>query len=346
MTCFDSAVAPRTLADLTRRGGGVRWSPARRPGFKEWFHFALSTADVDLLVNFSVTVEDIAGSPSPRARLVVLGSAGLGWNGGVVQAGAGFRCEAGDLSLVMGSDGFWFEDGVFQLSACVPEAEVDLLLRPLTLPALVRNVDLGAPEPLHWSICPRLVASGRCRLGEEQHSLRDVPAYHDHNWGAFVWGADFSWEWGFCLPDNLDCPWSVTFVRMRDRSRERVRTACVFLWKGAIQKRVFRGQAVKVTRSGLLRARGVPTFPRVMRLLVPGPATDVPQALEVSARRDGDELRIIFEPDSVARIAVPHDKAPGMTLIQEAAGRFAVEGTVDGERVTFSGRTTVEFLHG
>ena len=118
----------------------------------------------------------------------------------------------------------------------------------------------------------------------------------------------------------------------------------LFLWRGALQHRVLRAADVTVERVGLLRASRVFKLPRAMALVAPGTVTDVPRALEVTARGDGDEVRCRFEAEDVAAVVIPNDHDPGVTVIHEVSGVVTVEGRVRGERVAMRGRAIFEFL--
>jgi hypothetical protein len=78
---------------------------------------------------------------------------------------------------------------------------MDLLVRPLPnlyFPA----VELRDQEFISGYVVPALAASasGRVCLGTHCLTVREVPTYHDHNWG--VW-RDVTWEWGAARGSGL-----------------------------------------------------------------------------------------------------------------------------------------------
>jgi hypothetical protein len=89
-------------------------------------------------------------------------------------------------------------DGVYTLRALAHgetgEARIDLTVQPVPdryFPA----VELSEEALVSGYVVPALAASATgtlCVAGRCTH-VRDVPAYHDHNWG--VW-RDVTWEWG------------------------------------------------------------------------------------------------------------------------------------------------------
>src|SRR4029078_10303778 len=125
-------------------------------------------------------------------------------------------------------------------------------------------------------VLPRLVACGEIRVRGKSFQLDRAAAYHDHNWGHFSWGRDFAWEWGYALPEDLRAPWTVVYVRLSDRGRVRTYKQAVFLWRRTSVARVFRDTEVDVTLAGLLRPASVFKLPRIMNVLSPGTAVDVP----------------------------------------------------------------------
>src|SRR5207342_625444 len=114
-----------------------------------------------------------------------------------------------------------FADGAFRIHVelCDRPIRVDLVLLPVTRPALVHNIAMLEGPPLHWPVTPRLLATGIATVAGRTHRLDREPSYHDHNWGPFRWGHDISWEWGFALPPDPECPWTLTFVRLTNRGR-------------------------------------------------------------------------------------------------------------------------------
>jgi hypothetical protein len=197
---------------------------------------------------------------------------------------------------------------------------------------------------MHWFTLPRLWCTGTVVAAGRVHELRGTPAYHDHNWGAFAWGGDYSWQWGFGLPQTLGAPWSVVFLVMRDRHGHHADVRGVFVWRHAREKRLFRDREVRVSETGVWYPEHVHKVPGVMRLLVPGTASAVPARSVIAARGRGDELVCEFRPRALAQVIVPNDVDTGVTVLNETVGQLAVEGRIDGESFAFETESVVEFL--
>jgi hypothetical protein len=253
---------------------------------------------------------------------------------------------SGSVGLGVGDHRVEFTDGRFRVRAALPRQglALDLTFVPTTLPAWVPNVPLEDGPPLQWLLVPRMLASGTVTVEGRPLRLESVPAYHDHNWGVFRWGQDFAWEWGFGLARNLDDPWSCVFVRLTDRARLRARVQALMVWRGGVQYRLLRDQALTVTREGRLGPRRIPRFPRVAGLLTAEGASDVPQRFRVGAREGADHVDLTFEPSSVACVAVPDETALTLTRIHEVNGPLTLRGSLKGEAVRFDGRGFFEFL--
>jgi hypothetical protein len=330
----------------------VRRSPASLGGpggHKEWLHFCLVAPDVDLLVNFSLSDDVRAGHPAgaEHARLTVLVRDGA-WDGDVETFAAhDVRVRGGRIDLAFGRNVCRFADGRYHLSIALRDRPVaiDAVLEPRTLPALAPNIPLTDGPPLHWAVVPRLAATGRARIAGREHRFTDVPAYHDHNWGHFLWGQDMAWEWGFALPADGASAWSLAFVRLTNRARTHALAQGMFLWHGAQQARVFREHDVRfVPARGFLAPARVFKIPRVMALVSPDVPTDVPRASTLVAAADGDTLECRFVGHDLAQVVVPAEASPGVTVINEVTGTMTVRGRVRGEPVALDGRGVFEFL--
>src|SRR5262249_51794677 len=147
-------------------------------------------------------------------------------------------------------------------------------------PSLAPNIPLPDGPPLHWVIVPRLEAHGWVEIDGRVHRLAAAPAYHDHNFGHFLWGHAFSWIWGFCLPNDASVPWSAAFVRLSNRMRTCALAQGLFLWRGGRMARVFREDDLDVALDlAHLRPPRVFKIPRVMGLLSPDAWPDVPRTV-------------------------------------------------------------------
>ena len=329
----------------------LRRSPARvggPGGHKEWLHFCIYAGEVDVLVNFSM-LDDLR--PDARhaelARTTLLVRSGSAWSGEVqTHDAAEVTLVAGSVDARLGANGVRFADGAYTLQATGRETPlgVDVTLRPVTMPSIVNNVQVGDGPPINWLVVPRLVADGAITVAGRRHDVRGALAYHDHNWGHFGWGRNFAWEWGYGLPEDPANPWSLVFVRLSDRAHTHAMMQGVFLWNGAREQRVFRDRDLDVRHEGLLRPSRLCKVPAIMSLVHPELATDVPRALAFSGAADGDTIDACFRGEEVAQVVVPNDRDFGVTVINEVSGHLDVAASIRGERVAIAGRAIFEFL--
>jgi hypothetical protein len=331
------------------RGSTFRLSDAF--GAKEWLHFCISSNQVDLLVNFSFS-DDTRPAAAAEAQLVTLVCVVRtdGWEGDVEQFDArDVQVRLDGVSLRFGDNSVRYEGGVFRISIRLASrpVEIDLALQPIALPSLVNDIQLSDGPPWHWFVAPHLLATGSMVVGGRRHEIRDVPAYHDHNWGYFPWGGDFAWTWGYGHVTDADETWTVTFDRLTNRARTVDRTRGILLWKGARQQRVFDSRHIVLREEGRPRGRE-PAFklPRSLALLAQGDAYDIPAKVYVTARSGGDALDFEFAPLRICQILVPHDNGLGLTTINEVTGEITLEGKTHGDSVKGRGRATFEFVHG
>jgi hypothetical protein len=313
------------------------------PGFREWHHFGVLAEGLDVLINFSL-LDGAPGAP-PDARVAVLVREGQ-WSGHLERyAPSDVQIRVGRLSARFGDCTLEFDAGAYRLTAKLDSGRIalDLVLHPLTTPFIARDIELASGDPLHWFVIPRLVASGSVSVGGKRRAIRDVMAYHDHNWGH--WGSDCAWDWGFGLPDDPSDPWSLVFVRLSNRARSVTHMQALLLWDGVSQRRVFRNEELQFTRDGLMRRQRLFKLPPVMDLLSPGDLTDAPKKQTIDFMSEGDRGTMTIESDDVAQIIVPDDGDPGFLVINEVSASYILNGTIRGKHVTTSGRAVFEHVH-
>ncbi|MCP3100721.1 hypothetical protein LZ198_17770 [Myxococcus sp. K15C18031901] len=323
--------------------------PERNIGFKEWQHFIVHTPRTQLIVNFSLMNEawSTSAREPPVARVIILARRDT-LEGDVDSfRGAQIDVQPGRIDTRLGTNSLRFERGRFLLSAALLERDlsVELELIPSSTPLATFGRPLAMGRSLSWVSVPRLRADGAITLNGRRERVTRAPAYHDHNWGHFAWGDDFAWEWGQFLAGSDADPWSLVFYRMIDRTRGRVRDQAILLWHGAELRRQFRGPDLRVTahkRGGLPQALKVP---RIMALLSPGTANDVPASLEVTAREGGDDLTARFELRSLAQVLIPDETDPtGVVTLNEACGQMTLSGRLRGEPLAMEGPCVLELV--
>ena len=341
------------LSHRLRTSDHWRRSPASaggRAGHKEWTHFCVLGPGVDLLVNLSLMdgVQTGSGGGAEVPRLAVLARDAKGWVGGVTRFDpADVAVAGGAIDCRFGRNRLRFVDGCYELEIDQPDHGVAASLRfePLVTPAMTNSVPLGRGESVKWLVVPHLIAHGEVAIAGRRHSLVRAPAYHDHNWGTFRWGGDFSWEWAVVVPPTSAVPWTLVLTRLSDRAQHRVYSEGLLLWKGDTHWRTFRGDEVEFRAGGFLRRTDVLRVPPVMWLAAPGRALDVPRTFHARGRSGRDSLELELELEDVGQIAIPSDAdAHSTTVLSEVLGHGRLSGTVRGEPVELDGRAIVELI--
>lgn len=315
--------------------------------FKEWHHFVIQRDDVRLLVNFSMLVEQHLGSPRRIApQVIVL------FHGGS-DAAAFDRTAPSEFSIapdlrgltiggsrmVMNSDGY---DVVLDLDRGRIAGE--LSFRPVSRPFVVNNQPVGAGR-LSWLFVPQARVDGWVVADGARIELVDDVAYHDHNWGHFTWGDDFSWMWGSVLPADPD-DYTLVVMQMTDRAGHRANSQAVYVWHGAEPVGMFRDRDVTITRSGPAPLEATTFVPPIVRMLS-GRAHDVPAELTLTATTADDDLRIIFRPDRFTRVGFPDERSlDRICTLDEASGSVEIDGTVGQRAITRRARGFFELCHG
>lgn len=322
------------FASVMKRIGFLRL-PAIGAVHREWLHFVVHDASVDVVINFSVL-----GSPSNGTSgnvLLLARDRDGSWNGDVERfSNKDVRGGRGGLRLDVGMSSIRY-DGAFCVRAVCKRADVstELVIEPLSFPYLVH----GAGN-VQWLVAPRWRATGEVQVRGKRYQLDGAPAYHDHNWGDFA-GGDVAWRWGCTLAAE---GYNAVFVQLLDRARTLALSQGLFVWNGAHRERTFRASEVTFSAEGLLRTAPSLTVPRALSLLASSSATDVPTRIQIGGRDGDDRLEGAFECHDMARVLVPRDMDLGVTSIHEIKGRFVLDGMLGGEEVHIDAPAFAETL--
>jgi hypothetical protein len=335
-----SAPHPSVFARATEAATYLR-GPGRAAAIhREWLHFVVHDAALDLLVNFSVT--RFGGKEWGQLLLLVRDPAGA-WEGDVVRLPTeAIELGRGAVRMRLGESWVVF-DGAFRLRAHLPERHlsVDLTVEPRCFPYLIQNAGPADDAPIHWTVAPRLVASGAVVRGGRVFALREAAAYHDHNWGAFA-GRDLAWDW-CCTLAGADSPWSIVFVRLLDRARARVFSQGVLVWDGAHRAGAFRSPHVQIREEGMRRTDGGLRVPRGLGFVAP-PVASFAARVRVTASAGDDWLIGSVTTSDAARVLVPRDTDSGTAVLKEIVGRASFEGRIHGRSVAFESHAFLEMV--
>jgi hypothetical protein len=315
--------------------------------YKEWHHFCIVGQELKALVNLNISHEwrPEVGEPVQQARLILLVNDGS-WDGDVCNIPArDVVLNRGQIGLRFGHNSLRFVDGCYEISAALENRPltVSLRLEPLAFPLLRSKATLGQGT-IDWLVVPRLAASGTIVVGRRVYKLENAPAYHDHNWGHWLWGQDFAWQWGFVLPAEMDQAWSIVFDRVTNRARNQVQELKLSVWHEDKLQRIFAHSDIQVRERGYLYPDRVPKYPRIMGLITPESTPDVPCTLEIEAASGDDRVRCLFQAQDVGQIVVPNETDLEMTVINEVSGLIEGEGVVKGKSFSVNGQGLFEFL--
>jgi hypothetical protein len=321
----------------------------RREPFKEWHHFVVQRPGLRLLVNFSLMVEHHLGAAprlSPQLIVIVHGAADA-HRAALERPGPdGFNLTPDLRGIAIGASRMAITAGGYhiQLNADGGRVAGWLQLRPTSRPFVVNNQPVGAGR-LSWLFVPRLAVTGEVVVDGQRHQLDDDIAYHDHNWGHFRWGDDFSWMWGSVLPVTAD-DWTFVVMRMTDRHGHRSSARAVYAWWGGEPAGMYRDGRVRIEESGPSGPPIVAHLPPVTRLLSRA-TSEAPARIVVEAARGADEILLTFEPDRCTRIGFPDElSVDRLCTLDEATGGARVEGVVGGVSIAQDSRAFFEFCHG
>ena len=248
-----------------------------------------------------------ASARSEQLKVLVRGAS---WDGDIdVFQSHEVHAQAGCIDIVFGQGSIRFAGDRYRLSLALREHHiaVDLELLPTVAPLLIQHVRLAANKPLSWMMVPRLVATGSVTVAGREHRIDGAPAYHDHNWGYFGWGDDFTWEWGTALPTPTE-KWSVALVRTTDRGRFRAGLQALYLWRGGRLARILRGDELSMVHQGAVRPQAIFKVPRVMALVEPGTADRCARAGGSARRCARGRAHVVIDVVDLAQILMPDEE--------------------------------------
>ncbi|TPG34731.1 hypothetical protein [Mycolicibacterium hodleri] len=322
---------------------------ARPEGFKEWYHFVVHAHGARILINFSLTHQACRDGRFRLAPRVIVIAHDESWTGAIERFDDSELDVSADLGVLsIGGNRMVIRPDGYDVVIDLPGHGIvgELHLTTVSRPFVVNNQPVGDGR-MSWLFVPRLRADGWLQIGGREHLLESEVAYHDHNWGRFWWGGDFSWTWGTILPHSPDDPWSLVFLQMTDRRRLRCLSQALYVWHHDEPAAIFRHAAVQTQSCGLLGRPADCTLPATMRLLVDGEVPGVPQRVEITATRVDDTVHAEFLSQSYARLAQPSEvHLDRTTVLCETGGTARVRGSINGERIDFTGAGVFEFLHG
>jgi hypothetical protein len=237
-------------------------------------------------------------------------------------------------------------DGGYRIAVDAPAHAVfvDARFSPETVPITARRQRIAPGRHLDWSLTARLAVDARIELGDEVFELAGATGYHDHNWGHFAWGDDFTWEWGSALPrDGGD--WAVVYSNLMNRARTELLLEQVFVWRGGYNVLAAGGLDVRSVAHGRHRPRPALRVPAPMALLHARIDADVPRRFEATAQRGDDAITLGFAPEATSQVLVPSECSPrGVIAINECLGPVEITGRLGDEAIHWEGRGVFEFV--
>ena len=192
---------------------------------------------------------------------------------------------------------------------------VDLVVRPDSN-RYFPPVELRDDDFLSGYVVPALSgsASGRICIGGRCSGVRDIPAYHDHNWG--VW-RDVTWEWGAARGAELSLLYGGVY------GPERSNTSPFFLT--LVDPLGVR----RVLRFGRIDYQGSRAADGVR-------GARAPERFTLTGTWEADTVTLSVEVEHA--LATEMSAASFRRLFLQMRGRFTLDGRVDGERLRDAGQ--------
>lgn len=265
-------------------------------------------------------------------------------------AGQVDRCDRpqirrGEIDASFADAGMRWRNGAYEIWQRGAGIALEITLTPVSIPSLTHNIPLGGGSHLSWCLLPRLKASGRLTVNGENISFQEQGAYHDHNWGQFHWGGNFSWEWGCAFPEDPAIPWTLVFARMNSRDRHSITATSAFVLHKGRHLRYFRNAEVQLNTSEDNDTKIVGRIPSAAALLLPDEDHDVAKLTTVHARRGQDWLDAEIVSKTRGQVLVPSElDYCKVVRLNEASARVKVAGNCAGKPLEFEGPGLLEVV--
>lgn len=311
--------------------------------YKEWQHFVIFGPQWVLVFNLNLDGEFIPGGVSPNARVITIFSTDK-WQG-QVDSCADLRLTRGKMHAQFDDAGMRWENDSYHIWQSRGEVQLDIVVTPKSIPSLSHNIPLAKGSHLSWCLIPRLEASGWVSVNGEKIPFESRGAYHDHNWGRFHWGGDFSWEWGCALPTDPSDPWTFVFARMNTNNRNTTVATSAFLLHEGRHLRYFRNAEVLFATEGEANPIIAGRLPAAAALLLPDQDRDVAQHLLVRAERGNDWLQARISSAVRGQVLVPSEiDFCRVVRLNEASAEVSVVGQCAGQEISFDGPGLLEVV--
>jgi hypothetical protein len=225
--------------------------------------------------------------------------------------------------LAIGPSSVRQRNGVYHLLGSAPgesgAVRIDVVLTP-GVNRYFPPVELRDDELVSGYVVPGLVAtaSGRICVAARCEVFKEIPAYHDHNWG--VWRG-VTWEWGSGQGSRLAVLYGGVYGPERGAARGSVRSPFFLTLVDSLGvKQVFRFDRIRY--QGERTARGAGGF-------------TAPRRFDLVANREQDTLRLAVD---VQDALATEMKAGALQRgFLQMRGGFTLRGRIDGKTVSDSG---------
>jgi hypothetical protein len=328
--------------------------PPGHPGlarYKEWWHINVidEAAGLDLIVNLSLS-GDVHRAAAGRAyRIVIVHETARGWTHdftlrdglGAYPGGESLALDFGGVTLMPEGEGLALtlapDEGVHISGRLVLQARADPLM-------IWKNTSIGHGQ-INWFVVPRLEATGCLQVDGRAYALTAAPAYHDHNWGAWIWGDNFGWDWGFSAAlTETEAGWlSLVYDRTTDKNGLTTLEHSLGLWQGARLAVFFSRRELQLAYQGRF-AGDVQRIPGPATLIDPARPVCIPARLLIEAADGANWISASFRPEQALQIAIPAEGLRGLAELNETLGIFTVSGQIGDEAFSVSRRSCFEFL--
>jgi len=197
-----------------------------------------------------------------------------------------------------------------------------------------------------WGLVPGLQVMGELSICEQRFGIDETWfCYHDRNFGRFRWGEDIGWEW---LVAVLSAENGRKFTLVLDKRTNKDHSLSglpyIFIYEETQLRKVFLGSTLQIDWEWTPAAQRPLRLPGVMASLFADKTVKMPQALQIQAMDEQDQMMLNVQFDAMTELIVPDNQARQYTFIEEVTGKAEMYLSLQGKTIYARGLIYAEYV--
>lgn len=199
-----------------------------------------------------------------------------------------------------------------------------------------------------WGLVPGLQVSGELSVCQQTFNIdHNWFCYHDHNFGRFRWGEDIGWEWFVAfLTDDNGRKFTLVLDKRTNKDHSVDGLPYIFIYEENQLKKIFLGQTLQINWTWTNLPVKPLRLPGIMASLFSERTLKMPQALQIFAIDDQDNMNLDIQFEATTELIVSDNQARQYSFIEEATGITQMTLFLQGETIKATGFIYAEYVIG